>query len=396
MPRNGPLRREFTSCTTGRHPSCPVRSPFTPAGYTRGVQDWLAELATQVWALPLLFALVLGDAFLVVVPGETAVTAFGALAVSTGAPPLVAVLAVAALAAFCGDVCCYVVGRRVGLDRWRWMRGARVQSAFAWARRRLDRSTGAVVFTARFVPFARLAVNLTAGAAGLPATRYLAVAGGAALAWATYQALVGAVVALLVPGGPVVALIVSIIVALALGAALDAVLTRRARARDVATARQDEAMQPNERWTGHDDDFLAVRVALPRPADGRATRELRYPRFTVLLDPARRLAVATAVDIDGATLRDLPRRGDWDLDDRVAADEQAGPGVYSANDLDRGHLVRRRDPGWGTDAEAAEATAATFFYPNAARRPRASTSRRSCGSGSRTTSSPTPRRPTSG
>ena len=119
-------------------------------------------------------------------------------------------------------------------------------------------------------------------------------------------------------------------------------------------------------WDGHDPDFLGVRVPLPLPTDGRPTRELRYPRFTVLLDPERRFAVVTAVDIDGASLLDLPRRGDWALDDRVPDDEQAGPAVYSANDLDRGHLVRRRDPGWGTEAQAREATAATFFYPNAA------------------------------
>lgn len=191
------------------------------------MEDWLAELAGQAWALPLLFALVLGDAFLVVLPGEAAVTAFGALAVSTGAPPLVAVLAVAGLAALCGDVCCYLVGRAVGLDRWRWMRRPRVAAAFVWARRRLDRSMAAVVFTARFVPFARLAVNIAAGATRVPAGRYLGVAAGAAFAWAAYQALVGAVVALVVPGGPVVAVLVSIAVALALGAALDAVLARR-------------------------------------------------------------------------------------------------------------------------------------------------------------------------
>ena len=40
--------------------------------------------------------------------------------------------------------------------------------------------------------------------------------------------------------------------------------------------------------------------------------------------------------------------------------------MYARNDLDRGHLVRRRDPGWGDAAAAREAMEATFFYPNAA------------------------------
>jgi len=116
----------------------------------------------------------------------------------------------------------------------------------------------------------------------------------------------------------------------------------------------------------YDDAFLGIPLPLPRPRDGRDVRELTYPRFTVLLDPERRLAAVTGVNIDGAALQDPPRTGDWDLDPRIPAAEQAGPAVYSSNDLDRGHLVRRRDPGWGTEEEARRATEATFRYPNAA------------------------------
>ncbi|WP_369690536.1 DNA/RNA non-specific endonuclease [Microbacterium sp. 3J1] len=86
----------------------------------------------------------------------------------------------------------------------------------------------------------------------------------------------------------------------------------------------------------------------------------------MLLDTERRLAAVTAVNIDGGSLRDLPRVGEWRLDSRADATEQTGPEVYARNDLDRGHLVRRRDPGWGSADEARDAMAATFFYTNAA------------------------------
>lgn len=115
---------------------------------------------------------------------------------------------------------------------------------------------------------------------------------------------------------------------------------------------------------GYDPDFLPTRVSLPGVP--QAARALAYLRFTVLLDPARRLAAVTGVNIDGAALREVARTGDWRLDPRVDDDEQAGAAVYARNDLDRGHLVRRRDPGWGDPAEALAATEATFFYPNAA------------------------------
>ena len=200
------------------------------------IEQLLAGVGASAWALPLLFLLVIGDAFTVIIPGEAAVTAFAALGVSTGQPPIAAVIGVAAAAAFAGDALCYLLGRRVGLERWRWMRGRRARAAFAWARARLDRSTAAIVFTARFIPFARLAVNLTAGASGLPAPRYLVISAVAAAGWAAYQSFVGALVAWLLPGSTTLAVLVSIGVALVLGLALDAILTRRVRIGDGSDA----------------------------------------------------------------------------------------------------------------------------------------------------------------
>lgn len=186
--------------------------------------DLLAETLTGPWSLALMSLLVVGDAFFVVVPGEIAVTALGALAVTTGTPPLWGVIVCAAAAATIGDACCYLVGRIVGTDRWRWMRAPRVQQALGWARRRLDDGTATVLFTARFVPFARLAVNLVAGASRIHPPRYLALVAVAATGWALYQAAVGALVAVVLPGGPLVAVPVSIVIALGLGVLLDRIL----------------------------------------------------------------------------------------------------------------------------------------------------------------------------
>ncbi|MET0829644.1 MAG: VTT domain-containing protein [Microbacterium sp.] len=191
------------------------------------IDDLLADLATSPFALPLLFALVLGDAFLVVIPGEAAVTAFAALSVLHGEPPIAAVVAVAAVAAFAGDAACYAVGRTIGFDRWNWTRTRRVIALRAWAKRRLERSTAAIVFTARFIPFARIAVNLTAGAERLPAPRYLGLCALAAVSWAAYQSFIGAAIARILPQSPVAAVAISIAVALLAGWALDVLLARR-------------------------------------------------------------------------------------------------------------------------------------------------------------------------
>ena len=81
-----------------------------------------------------------------------------------------------------------------------------------------------VLFTARFIPFARLAVNLVAGATRIPIPRYAGLVALAAAGWATYQAAVGAVFAAILPGGPVVAIVVSVLVAIAVGALIDLVI----------------------------------------------------------------------------------------------------------------------------------------------------------------------------
>ncbi len=116
---------------------------------------------------------------------------------------------------------------------------------------------------------------------------------------------------------------------------------------------------------GYDAAFLGLDLPLPSsPTRAVDVVALDYTHFSVILHRRRRLAELTAVCIDGRSIVDLARGDDWRLDARVPVSEQAGPELYADNPLDRGHLVRRRDPVWGTDA--AKANAETFTYTNAA------------------------------
>ena len=154
----------------------PIRSPAlvrTDAWMTRGSR----ASPPRRGSIPVLFALVVGDAFLVVLPSETAVVALGALSAATGSPPWWLIIPVAAAGAVIGDALCYLIGRRVGLDRWRWQREGRTGAAIERVRIALHRRTAVLVFTARYVPFARIAVNLAAGAGRVPLRRYLPAVG---------------------------------------------------------------------------------------------------------------------------------------------------------------------------------------------------------------------------
>lgn len=118
---------------------------------------------------------------------------------------------------------------------------------------------------------------------------------------------------------------------------------------------------------GYDPMFLGVAVPLPVPVHPTELLVLPYTHFSVLLRPDRRLAAATVVAIDGASLVDLVRSRDrWSLDPRVPESAQAGEELYRDNELDRGHLVRRLDPVWGQAASAQQANDDTFHFTNAA------------------------------
>ncbi len=186
----------------------------------------MLDLASSPWLYPLVFALVVGDAFLVVLPSETVVVALGALAGATGTPWPAVLVPVAAVGAVTGDLLCFLIGRRVGLDRWAWQRRGRVAAALGRAQRTVERRTAVLIFTARYIPFARIAVNLSAGASGIPLGRFLPLSAAAGLGWAIYNVAIGAGFGAALRDQPVLAIVLSVAVAITLGVIADVVIGR--------------------------------------------------------------------------------------------------------------------------------------------------------------------------
>lgn len=125
--------------------------------------------------------------------------------------------------------------------------------------------------------------------------------------------------------------------------------------------------------TGYREDFLDFAVPLPEPIGARARdvlpvpgsrdNRLDYTHFSVVMSRSRRIALLTAVNIDGKRSVSIERSRDrWSLDARIPDEAQIGEELYADNLLDRGHLVRREDPNWG-DA-AAQANSDTFHFTN--------------------------------
>ena len=88
-----------------------------------------------------------------------------------------------------------------------------------------------LIFTARYIPFARIAVNLSAGAAGLPYRRYLPLSAAAGTGWALYNTGIGLLFGTAMSDQPVLAVVISVLVAIALGVTIDLAVNRFSRSR---------------------------------------------------------------------------------------------------------------------------------------------------------------------
>lgn len=174
---------------------------------------------------------------------------------------------------------------------------------------------------------------------------------------------------------------------------------------------------------GYDPGFLrVVEVPLPRlrdsvrgdaarklkVADGEDPFELKYHHFSVVMNRRRKLTFFTACNIDGATAKSIKRStravsdlsatdlglreavdaledaeaDSWRHDLRLSREDYSGVEIYERQKVpgfpnprskqrilrmfQKGHLVRRLDPAWGTANQALEAELDTFHWTNAA------------------------------
>jgi membrane-associated protein len=143
------------------------------------------------WVYLALFGFALLDAFFPLVPSESAIITAGVFA-ADGEPVLWLVIAVSALGAFAGDHISFFGGRVLGgRFRERIASRPRHRAAFQWAERTLAARGGLILVVCRYIPGARTAVTLTAGAVGYPRRSFSGMDAIAAGSWALYAAMIG-------------------------------------------------------------------------------------------------------------------------------------------------------------------------------------------------------------
>ena len=153
-----PPARMAPPLAAGRHARHPVR-------VADSIMDLVEGAMGSPWVYLALLAFAALDAFFPIVPSESLVITAGVFSAANGEPALPLVIVAAGLGAFIGDHISYFIGRTAGE---RMMKRAKPGSkkAAAWARghKLLTERGGVILIVCRYIPGARTAITLTAGA----------------------------------------------------------------------------------------------------------------------------------------------------------------------------------------------------------------------------------------
>ena len=125
---------------------------------------------------------------------------------------------------------------------------------------------------------------------------------------------------------------------------------------------------------GYKTDFLGKQVTFPSPGKSHSILKtktpndvLPYTHFSIMMSASRRFPIFTAENLNGALKKQLKRKDSWGFDPRIPKSAQVGHAeFYGPEPFDKGHMVRREDPGWGEMEAAAQlGEDDTFVYTNA-------------------------------
>ncbi|MEJ1086967.1 VTT domain-containing protein [Microbacterium sp. Mu-80] len=221
------------------------------------INELILQAVTSPWLYLVLFAVTVIDGFFPPVPSETVLVAAAAVLSATGAPALLLLGLVAALAAAVGDNAAYLIGRRAGVMSW--MRRPRPAAVFARARSALDRSGAALILGARYIPVGRVAVNMSAGALRYPWRRFAPLSVLSGVCWSAFSIAIGLVAGSWARDQPLLAAALGVGIALVIGLVVDRVAAARSRAsRRRADARDDAGFTADD---GAQQDARDVAVA---------------------------------------------------------------------------------------------------------------------------------------
>lgn len=190
------------------------------------ITDFILGASTTVWGYLGLAMFIILDALIPLFPSESLVISMASVLVHDHQVLLIVLFLVAAAAAWVGDNLAFTIGRSRWLRDNMLLERPKIAAAFGWAHKELFARGTTLIIVGRFIPGARIAVNMVCGIVGYPKRRFMTVVVFSSSLWALYAILVGTVAGAWFADHHLLGVLVAVAVGVVLGPIIDWLLRR--------------------------------------------------------------------------------------------------------------------------------------------------------------------------
>ncbi|WP_394215949.1 DedA family protein [Brachybacterium vulturis] len=208
---------------------------------TGQMEDWILGIADAWWVHLMVYLFAAFDGFFPSVPSESTIVTLSSLWSSSGRPSIIVIGLAAWMGAWTGDNLGYLIGSKVGWERFRFLREGRGRGAVEAADRGLQKRALVFLMTARYIPFGRTAVNLVAGAVHYPHRNFWPRSLLSTFVWAVYSCAIGAIAGAWFDDHSLVAITVALFAALVMALVIERLITALHRVLDRRAERREAA-----------------------------------------------------------------------------------------------------------------------------------------------------------
>lgn len=211
------------------------------------LEDWILQIGDAWWVHLVVYAFAALDGFFPTVPSESTIVSLSSLWSSSGRPSIVLIGLAAWAGAFTGDNLGYLLGNKIGWERFRFLRGGKGRRAVEAAENGLRKRALVFLMTARYIPFGRTAVNLVAGAVHYPHRLFWPRSLLSTFVWAVYSCAIGAVAGAWFENNHLLAITVALVAAIVMALVVERIIAAVHRWLDRRAERRDAERRDAER-----------------------------------------------------------------------------------------------------------------------------------------------------
>lgn len=239
------------------------------------IEDWILQIADAWWVHLVVYAFAALDGFFPSVPSESTIVTLSSLWSSSGKPSILLVGLAAWVGAFTGDNLGYLIGNKIGWERFRFLREGKGRRAVEAAESGLRKRALVFLMTARYIPFGRTAVNLVAGAVHYPHRHFWPRSLLSTFVWAVYSCAIGAVAGAWFEDNHLLAITVALIAAIVMALIVERIISAVHRWLDRRAERREGGEQAADSTSA--EQSPDEQSPAEQSSDGRSPVEQRSP-----------------------------------------------------------------------------------------------------------------------